>query len=84
MMVDHDVRAIFGDDTSGFSVAVMDSASPAAKAPVCRVVVTRAGGDLSSKVAASYGSDVAGDRVSQAARASARSQSRRRQARRRC
>src|SRR3989442_2605027 len=70
--------------SSGFSVAVKDSASPAAKAPVCRVVVTRAGGDVNSKVAASYGSDVAGGRVSQAARASATSQSRPRQARRPC
>ena len=66
-----------GAGSSGFSVAVMDSALPAAKAPVCRAVVIRAGGDLKSIVAGSYGSDVPGGRASQAARASARSQSRR-------
>jgi len=63
--------------SSGFSAAVMDSALPAAKAPVCRAVMIRAGGDLKSIVAGSCGSDAAGGRASQAARASARSQSRR-------
>jgi len=42
-----------GAGSSGFSTAVMDSALPAAKAPVDRVVLTRAGGDLKSIVAGS-------------------------------
>ena len=42
--------------SSGFNVAVMDSAAPAAKAPVCRAVVIRAGGDVKSMVAGLYGS----------------------------
>ena len=67
-----------GAGSSGFSVAVMDSAAPAAKAPVCRPpVVTRAGGDLKSIVAGSYGSGGPGGRASQATSASVRSPSRR-------
>ena len=57
-----------GAGSSGFSVAVVDSALPAAKGPVPGVLVTRAGLGFRSIFAGSYGSETLGARTSQALR----------------
>src|SRR5690349_25087529 len=48
-----------GDGSSGFTTASIDSAEPMAKGPVCRSLVTFAGGDLKSIFFTSYGSAAA-------------------------
>src|SRR5947207_932730 len=60
--------SLTGAGSSGFSVAVVDNALPAAKGPEPLVLVTRAGFGFRSILAGSYGSEPFGQRPSHAVR----------------